>query len=106
MRLYQNKSNYRSTRGVERNRGGNLGYQYPIAPLLSGFANASYEHSKYSTQTRKDDTYTAIVGISYSLAKNVQIGADTGYEKRHSTNDIDKYDEFRVSMSISYQPSM
>ena len=78
-----------------------LGWARTLTPDLSLTTSASYDHSKYDEDDRKDDNYRANLGLSYSFASNAQASLSYGFQLRDSSDDDDEFYENAVTLNLA-----
>ncbi len=63
--------------------------------------SASYEHSKFEEEDRKDDTYTVGVGLNYQVSESIRSFMNYNFQKRDSTDEDETFLENAVTIGIS-----
>ena len=64
-------------------------------------SGASYDRSQFDQDDRKEDTYGANLGLSYSLTSNAQASLRYNFQLRDSTEDDDSFFENAVTLGIA-----
>jgi len=79
---------------------------YHVAKHLSGKIFGSYRNTDYIDIDRKDKRPTVGCGLSWKALEWMELGLNYQFQKVDSTEDVNDYDDNRVSVSITVFPTV